>query len=238
MGKIKNKKLFVTIVSLIVVATLSVLFFGYWVMYSVIEFLTDPFPVYETTNIEDYRVVRGTDNEDEAKRLLEFFPYEIKDYFEDVTYSFKAQKCGVYSFEAYLEFTISDKAQYDEYIKSAIKWRIGQPFEYDPAYTEYLVSDVIQPNFSVDVLKSNRVLYQGNEKNFDIDYCDVRKILCNAEEQRVIFVAICVDHEGFTSTELYSTFFERFDIHPREYAAPRYHCYSEIKGTTETTEAS
>lgn len=182
-------------------------------------------PQYITNNVADYRKVKGTVNKGEVEELLDFFPYKIQDNFKDVSYSFKAEKCGVYSFEAYLEFTIDDKEAYHKFVKSSVKWRIGQPFSYDPQYTEYIVSDVIQPDFSTEALENNKPVYQGNVKDFDIRYCDVRKILCNDEEQRVIFVAICVDNKGFTNTDFYCTFFDRFNINPREYAPPRYHYY-------------
>ena len=225
MKKSKNSKKVYSIVAIVLICVL-VLSVGGGMAYYAYETLVKN-PKYETTDLAEYGVVEGTNQKSEAEKLIDFFPNKIEDYFEDVTYSFKSEKTWVYSFEAYLEFTISDTEQYEYFRKSTVKWYVGQPFEYDTSYTEYIISDIIQPSFSDEVLESNRVLYQGNERHFSIDNCDVRKMLFNDEEQRVIFVAICVGDEGFTSTEFYSTFFDRFDIHPREYAAPRYHYYVE-----------
>ena len=221
--KISEKK---HIVIAVVLICSLVFFVGGSITYYAYEVLIKN-PTYETTDLSEYGEVNGTNQKSEAEELLGFFPDKIENYFENVTYSFKAEKNWAYSFEAYLEFTISDKEQYDYFRKSAVKWYVGQPFEYDTSYTEYIISDIVRPDFSDEVLESNRVLYYGKQRHFSINNCDVRKMLFNDEEQRVIFVAICVGDECFTSTEFFNTFFDRFDIHPREYAAPRYHYYVE-----------
>lgn len=220
----KNKKI-LTIASIVVACIVLLGIIGGLAYNIVVCYIKNP--TYVTTDIANYKKYDGTSDKDAVEELINsFFPYEIQDNFEDVTYTYKAQKCGVYSFEAYLEFTIDDPEEYEYFVKSHVKWIVGQEFPYDSSFTEYTISDVIQPNVAdTEQLINNEPISHGFKEDFNIEYCDIRKILCCPEEQRIIFVAICVGEDALTSTEFLCTFFDRFDISPREYAPPRYHYY-------------
>ena len=221
MGKIKNKKLFVTIVSLIVVATLSVLFFGYWVMYSVIDYLT--FETYVTTDINEYGKFQGTHQDDEVEEMvMSFFPSEISQNFEDVEYTYKAERAIASGFEAYLEFTIEDSEKYAEFVDEYTEGIEGVTSPYDEAYTEYIIEDYFVLVHSDDEVVDGMIVdSEGREDDYSIKFADVRKIICCPDEQRIIFVAIGVFESGGTDAKFLCTYFNRFDINPREYAHGR-----------------
>jgi hypothetical protein len=221
MAKIKNKKLFVTIVSLIVVATLSVLFFGYWVMYSVIDYLT--FETYVTTNINEYGKFQGTHQDDEVEEMvMSFFPSEISQNFEDVKYTYKAERAIASGFEAYLEFTIEDSEKYAEFVDEYTEGIEGVTSPYDEAYTEYIIEDYFVLLYSDDEVVDGMIVdSEGREDDYSIRFADVRKIICCPDEQRIIFVAIGVFESGGTDAKFLCTYFNRFDINPREYAHGR-----------------
>ena len=178
---------------------------------------------YVTTDIDEYDVYEGNyDNETVQEMINSFFPKKIGDDFENVDYSYKAKKFDAYGFEAYLEFTIEDPEEYAEFVNEYTEGIKGTNFPYDDAYTEYIIEDCFELTYSDDEIISGLVNgEEGWEDTFAIEYADVRKIICCPDEQRLIFVAIGVFDGGGTDAEFLCTYFNRFDINPREYAHGR-----------------
>ena len=179
---------------------------------------------FETTNIADYGIVDGNyDNETPKKMIYSFFPENIQDNFENVKYSYKARKFDTYGFEAYLEFTISDNDEYEDFVKEYTMGLKGTSFPYDEEYIEYVLEDQFDLVYSNDKVKDGMVYHDGEifEDPFAISYADVRKIICCPEEQRIIFVAIGVFDGGGTDANFLCAYFNRFNINPREYSINR-----------------
>jgi hypothetical protein len=147
----------------------------------------------------------------------------IQDNFENVKYSYKARKFDTYGFEAYLEFTISDNDEYEDFVKEYTMGLKGTSFPYDEEYIEYVLEDQFELVYSNDKVKDGMVYYDGEifEDPFAISDADVRKIICCPEEQRIIFVAIGVFDGGGTDANFLCAYFNRFNINPREYSINR-----------------
>lgn len=168
---------------------------------------------YETTNISDYGEYTGNyDNKAVESFINSFFPEKIEPYFENINYSYKAQKGDTYAYEAYLEFTISDKEKYNDFIVNTTQNLNKQTFFYDTRYTEYVISDEFTP------LYSNEEMTEGiSDSGVSISYAKIGKILCLEEEQKVIFIALGVYDGGLAEAEYLNVYFDKFNINPREY---------------------
>lgn len=134
-------------------------------------------------------------------------PPKIEDYFSDVQYVCKAEGIADYEFEAYLEFTIEDRVQYEAYLRKVLAGRPTQPFYFDNAYQEYVVCDF----FRLDP-------YDSTSDKHVMDAALIGKFLFCDEEQRIIYVAMGLADGGGGTVERLSTYFPRFGIDPDVYA--------------------
>lgn len=202
------------IVWVIVVCTLVAMFF---LTGSVATLLFHVWNVdeYSTTAIEDYgKYVGNYDNKTVRAFINSFFPETIEDSFVDIVYSYRAQKGDTYAYEAYLEFTVEDPQEYRRIVDYYTANYEKQPFPYDPSFSEYIVSDIIQCS-QVDAM--------GNmPSRIHIPYAKIGKILCSPEEQRLIFVALGVYDGGIATTDFLTVYFDRFQIDPLEYGKTRW----------------
>lgn len=162
---------------------------------------------YETTSIADYGdYIGNNDNGFAWKYISSFFPQEIQDNFTDITYSYRAEDFDVYGFEAYLEFTIEDQAEFIQHIESIADADQWHPFAFDPDYMEYSI---------VDELELSTHWEDGREYEYPhIMEAEIGKILYSSAEQKIIYIAIGVYDGGGVTTEFLSVFFERFNIDP------------------------
>jgi hypothetical protein len=93
---------------------------------------------------------------------------------------------------------------------------------YDDTYTEYVIKDYFELTHSDDEIINGLVNgEEGEIDTFEIKYANINKIICSTDEQRIIFVAIGVYDVDSTDAEFLCTYFNRFDINPREYAHGR-----------------
>lgn len=158
---------------------------------------------YSTTNVSDYgKYVGNYDNDFPEEFINSFFPEKIDKNFSDVKYSYRAQKGDTYAFEAYLEFKIENKAEFQSYVSektgnSAVK------FKYNSDFKEYVVFDEFQ---------------LVGEESKSIRGAKIGKILYSEKDQRIIYVAIGVYDGGMVTTDFLCKYFERFDIDPTKYA--------------------
>ena len=53
--------------------------------------------------------------------------------------------------------------------------------------------------------------------SYYISYAKIAKILVNSDENRVIYIALVLHDGGGTDTSFLRSYFERFDIDPKEY---------------------
>ena len=181
---------------------------------------------YSTTDLSDYGNYTGNyDNGSVQNYINSFFPEEISDTFEDVTYSYRAEKGDTYAYEAYLEFTINDPEEYASLVKQYAAGRPSKPFAYDTAFVEYTINDKFLPcthfeeNGEVKQITGyiEKPIHSDNVVKCHIEAATIGKILCNSKEQRVIFVAIGVLDGGAVDTEFLSVYFTRFNIKPWNY---------------------
>lgn len=165
----------------------------------------------ERTEIADYGNYSGTGNDRfVAQYIQSFFPEEIEASFSNVKYSYKAENTDSYGFEAYLEFTIEDKAQFQEYVSAITDDKNWQDFIYASGYKEYCIENVFDLDMDEEDDPSS-IFYR------QIIYAKIRKILYSAEEQRIVYVAIGVYDGGGIGTNYFNVFFNRFQIDPAEY---------------------
>ena len=98
----------------------------------------------ETTDILEYGQYDGTNNTRFTEQYIQsFFPEEIQGSFTNVQYSYKAQNMGAYCFEAYLEFTIEDEAEFQKYISEITQEENWKDFAYAPGYKEYSIENFL-----------------------------------------------------------------------------------------------
>jgi len=162
---------------------------------------------YTVTDVESYGIIEGNNDNDRAKELFSaIFPAQNEDYFQDVTYSYKATNIDTYDFEIYLEFVVEDTDKFQKYIKEIAPAEEWTPFAYDETYLEYTYSDWYDADPS------------DSGEYFCIGSADIAKILIQPNEHRVITVALGVIDGGGAKTEYFTCFFDRFNIDPLEYA--------------------
>jgi hypothetical protein len=135
---------------------------------------------------------------------------EIDQSFSNITYSYKAENTDSYGFEAYLEFHIEDKEQFDEYVSVLKKGRSWQNFDFCPGFQECNLENVLVLDLDDDVDPAS-IFYR------QILCARIRKILYSSETQTIIYVAIGVYDGGGIGTNYLNTFFDRFQIDPAVY---------------------
>ena len=174
---------------------------------------------YITTDIENYGEYIGNyDNKTVAKQINSFFPESIEDSFSSVRYSYRAQIGDTYAYEAFLEFIIEDKEQFLQFVSDHTAGIDGQVFEYDNEFVEHSIS---QKYILTDDVSKDDSSVKDNS-HIGISRALIQKILVNENEQRIIFVCLGVWDGGYVRMDYLSTFFDRFGIDPKEYAAPIY----------------
>lgn len=177
-----------------------------------------------TTDASDYGNFTGnSDNATVEKYINSFFPKELEDNFEDVTYSYQTTDgfFAAYAYEAYLEFTISELAEYEAFVNQHTKGLESKSFLYDDSFVEYTIDDEIYFESSYSPVPNVTSLYSKYTDSWSIWSAKIGKILCNDAEQRIIFVAIGVSDDGGADLNKLNVFFTRFNITPWQYAKPQ-----------------
>ncbi len=165
----------------------------------------------ETTDIADYGIYNGTYQDEFTQAFVEsIFPEEISPSFSNVKYSYKAKKDDVYAFEAYLEFTVEDSAEFANIIREIASEEQWKPFPFDEKFMEYNIEN----GFDINTAREN----SSAETGYSISRAKIRKILYSSETQTIIYFALGVyDGFGTTKTDFLCVFFDRFFIDPAEY---------------------
>lgn len=170
--------------------------------------LLEPFTVHETNNVADYGVITGNyDNKTPKEFIFSFFPAQIDDDFENVTYHYKAIKGDTYAYEVYLEFTIAEKERYDAFIDTVVDKDTCTTFEYAPDYQEYIVANCF-------------MLVEHNPPNDSAPYiedAEVGRVLFSDSEQKIIFIALGMFDGGGTNADQLGYYFNKFDIDPIDF---------------------
>lgn len=213
MSKKLIKILFVVIsVPLILYVLFYILFFAIYGYVELSAYLrTNGAPsYYETQDIADYGIITGTNNNEEIKRRMEsYFPVSIEENFQNVKYVYHAESFDDTAVEAYLEFTIEDEEEFDEYVKRLLQGRETTTFRYDESFQEYVLWDFLFASEDYD--KNTQEVY------WDILAGCVQKVLINEKENRLIYVLIFVGNGDVSSSKGFWCYFDRFDINPEEY---------------------
>ena len=169
---------------------------------------------HATSNISEYgHYIGNADNQFASKYISAFFPEIIESSFTDVNYSYRAQNFGNYAFEAYLEFVIEDEKAFHEFISGKTSGLECKEFPYDPNFVEYTLDDMLDIGVIDDEDDQNRKISIYNAR--------IGKILCNAEEHRIIFVAIAMRDAWFAYSDYFCCYFDRFNIDPTKYEGAR-----------------
>lgn len=165
---------------------------------------------YATSDINDYgHYIGNADNQFASKYISAFFPEIIESSFTDVTYSYRAQNFGNYAFEAYLEFVIEDEKAFQEFISAKTSGMESKVFSYDPSFIEYTLDDTLE----IFVLDGE----EDQNRRIWIDSAKIGKILCNAKEHRIIFVAMAMWDAWDAYSDFFCCYFDRFNIDPAKY---------------------
>ena len=165
---------------------------------------------YATSDINNYgNYIGNVDNQFASKYISAFFPEIIESSFTDVTYSYRAQNLGNYAFEAYLEFVIEDEKAFHEFISGKTSGLECKEFSYDPNFVEYTLDDMLD----ISVIDGE----DDQNRKISIHKARIGKILCNAEEHKIIFVAIAMRDAWFAYSDYFCCYFDRFNIDPTKY---------------------
>lgn len=173
---------------------------------------------YETRDIADYGKYVGHSEEYMYDYIGRFFPAEISEHYQDITYVFRSRAVDVYGFEAYLEFVIEDDGLFKAHVQSATEGLVSGTFHYDPSFQEYILrsseTGMVYDHIMLGRLQDN--IY-GPGTCYGIDYADIAKILVDHDAHRIIYIAMSVFDGGASDTEWFNTYFSRFGIDPKEY---------------------
>lgn len=169
---------------------------------------------YATSDINNYgNYIGNADNQFASKYISAFFPEIIESSFTDVTYSYRAQNLGNYAFEAYLEFVIEDEKAFHEFISGKTSGLECKEFSYDPNFVEYTLDDMLD----ISVIDGE----DDQNRKISIHNARIGKILCNAEEHKIIFVAIAMRDAWDAYSDYFCCYFDRFNIDPTKYEGAR-----------------
>ena len=161
---------------------------------------------YETNSIEDYgKIVGNNDNKAVEEFVFSFFPKKIEPNFENAEYHYYAKKVGSYEYEAYLEFTIEDKEEFDEYVSSIIDEDKIIPFVYDESFVEFTISNTFYFNYK-ELRKNNDTV------SYWVYDADLGKILYSETLQKVVFVAIGVHNDTIAYIDELDYFINKFNV--------------------------
>ena len=165
---------------------------------------------YATSDINNYgNYIGNVDNQFASKYISAFFPEIIESSFTDVTYSYRAQNLGNYAFEAYLEFVIEDEDAFHEFIRANTAGLECKDFSYNPSFVEYTLDDMLD----IGVIDGE----DDQNRKISIHNARIGKILCNAEEHKIIFVAMAMGDAWFAYSDYFCCYFDRFNIDPTKY---------------------
>lgn len=142
--------------------------------------------------------------------IISFFPEQIEEYFSNVKYVYKAAGKNNYDFEAYLEFSITDTNIFNRYVGEIAPEDSWETFPFNSDYQAYMIENCL------DVRESS-IPDHRSEVDYPIEGARVRVVLCNAENQTIVFWALGVYDGGGVGTDFLNTFFDRFDIDPLAY---------------------
>lgn len=189
---------------------------------------------YETRDIAQYGIYVGNSESYMQEYIGRFFPEQIEDYFDDVTYVFKSRAIDTYGFEALLEFTIEDEEQFRSFVAEATEGLYTRQFHYDPAFREYLVYEEDDGYIHDGLMLGEAECREGHGKRkgdwdcyedphpgqyYRIDSARIAKILVDYDAHRMIYVAMAVHDGGGSSTDFFCEYFSRFGLDPKEYEA-------------------
>lgn len=175
---------------------------------------------HRTTDLAAYGNYTGTAKDDYVQAFINsYFPEKIEECFDDITFAYCAEGADTYGFEAYLEFTINDQEEFDEYIQNIGQIGAWQEFSFDPSFQECELRDGFR-------LTSEEA--EGNDRDYNIECASIKKILYDVEEQRIIYWGLGVYDGGFADTGHFNIFFDRFELNPYLYAQQAYFPASEL----------
>lgn len=191
-----------TILALVAVVAFAVFFAGMSLNEVILTY---------TTDVEDYGEYTGTNHDTFADEYINsFFPLKLEPYFSEVYYSYSAVNTGECAFEAYLEIIIEDPVTFDEYVSSLASESEWDVFSVDSRYKERSIENELR-------LWSE--IYPESEDTAPvyITEASIKKILYSQDEQRIIFVALCVCDNSAVPADVFNAFFNRFGLDAAEY---------------------
>ena len=165
----------------------------------------------EFTDISEYGHYSGSGMDSFTEEFVNsFFPVLIEDHFSNVRYSYKAGGNNTYGFEVYLEFTISDRELFWQFIDGIGSSNSWKPFSFDTGFNVFDIDNRLDIN--------EDIIYD-RESNYyhPIERAKIRRVFYSEESQTIIFWALGVYDGGGIGTNYLNTFFDRFQIDPIDY---------------------
>lgn len=167
-----------------------------------------------TTSISDYGYYRGNiDDLPPTEFINSFFPQSIESCFSEVTYYYRGQGDDTYACEAYLEFCIHDLEAFNEHYLSLSQFGPPLLVNFDQQYEIWIINSDLRLSKDSPILRASNSS-AGSETNYPIRFANVGLILCNLEQQRLIYSAIMVFDGGAATTDELGYFIKRFDLTP------------------------
>lgn len=213
----KDNNVLHQIIRIALISTVSIIC-GLIAMILLVPLLKHMASDYTTTNIAEYGDYVNVMEKYQKRYIDSFFPQSIQDKFINPTYSFRSSAVDSCGFEAYLEFTFEDPIQFEEFVQNSTKEMQEGTFYFDDTYLEYVFVDQ-ETGYVCDgiMLDHEPYIEKDGTVSYFIDSAIIAKVLINSQERRVIFVSLVVIDGGGTPTSVLSTYFERFNIDPKEY---------------------
>lgn len=162
---------------------------------------------YTTTDIANYgKIVGNYKNDLVEESIFSFFPKKIEPNFKNVEYYYSAIDDGAYCYEAYLEFTIEDKTEFNDFVSSVVDKEKVIPFFCDDNYKEYTLSD--HYHFS----DNEKSIIDSKDMGYVLLVANLKKVLYSESSQKIVFVAIEMGKDAFAYTGELNYFIDKFNV--------------------------
>ena len=159
----------------IIVLPLSLILF--FVGCGYLDDIENAYEIHRTTKIEEYGQFPELDSIYQIQAYVKnIMPAQIEDIFVNPTYYFSY--CEVpFMCEMYLEITIEDELQFQNYVFQTTKGQPTETFLYNENYQEYVLTDLLwlEPN-----------------KNGWLSKSEVQKVLFSEKNNKLIFISLII----------------------------------------------
>ena len=176
---------------------------------------------YITTDIANYGKIVGNHKNDLVEEsIFSFFPKKIEPNFKNVEYYYSAIDSGACCYEAYLEFTIEDKTEFNDFVSSVVDKEKVIPFFCDDDYKEYTIAN------GFDFQYEEKSIIDSKDMGYILSSActDLKKILYSESTQKIVFVSVEMGMDAFAYTSELNYFTDKFNVDIFELMTKCYPC--------------